>query len=175
MRRDNSRRISHRLAKIRLILRGTGILADGGTWLVDGRLLGCSYPRGERAMRALARQGVSLLVNLHERAHEPARLARHSITETHLPVADFTAPSPEQLEHGVAAIREALGAGKRVAVHCGWGLGRTGTLLACYLVSEGASVEEAIAKVREVRPGSVETEGQAAAIEAYAAGVTSDE
>ena len=50
---------------------------------------------------------MSVFVNLHERAHDPARLARHGITEVHLPVRDFTSPSPEQLECGVAAIEQA--------------------------------------------------------------------
>jgi atypical dual specificity phosphatase len=56
-----------------------------------------------------------------------------------------------------------------VAVHCGGGLGRTGTLLACYLVSaEGLPADAAIARVRAARPGSVETEDQEQAVRRYA-------
>jgi len=85
----------------------------------------------------------------------------------HLPVADFTPPSPAQLDRGAAAIAEAIAAGERVAVHCGAGKGRTGTLLACYLVYQGLAADAAIARVRAVRPGSVETRAQAAAVKAY--------
>ncbi len=75
----------------------------------------------------------------------------------------------ELLERGVAVIADALAAGRRVAVHCAGGRGRTGTLLACYLVHQGLDPAAAIARVREVRPGAVETRAQVAAVEAYAA------
>lgn len=150
------------------MLAGAGLLVDRGHWIEPGRLLGCAYPRRERALAALAQQGVTVLLNLHERAHQPGRLARHNLTELHLPVRDFTAPTPRQIEQGVAVIEQAIVAGQIVAVHCGGGLGRTGTLLACYLVQRGASAADAIQQVREVRPGSVETQAQVAAVEAYA-------
>ncbi len=156
------------LGHARMVLAGLGLLVDRGTWLEAGRVLSCAYPRRDVALAALAAQGVSVLVNLHERAHEPLRLARHDLREVHLPVVDFTAPSPVQLDQGIAAIVAALGAGRCVAVHCGGGLGRTGTLLACYLVYRGLSPEAALERVRAARPGSVETSAQTAALLDYA-------
>jgi len=82
---------------------------------------------------------------------------------------DFAAPTPRQVERGVDAIVGALAAGEAAAVHCGGGLGRTGTLLACYLASrEGLGAGEAIGRVRSLRPGSVETLAQVQAVEAWA-------
>src|SRR5689334_2115577 len=104
-------------ARARAILVGSGLGVDRGTWLVAGQVLGCAYPRGDDALAALREQGIRVLVNLHERAHEPERLARFGLTEVHLPVRDFTAPSAEQLHRGVASIGEALTAGQSVAVH----------------------------------------------------------
>ena len=159
---------SVRLAQARVALRALLRLTDRGTWVAHG-VLGCAYPRTERALAALSGGGVRLLVNLHERPHDPARLRRHGLGEVHLPVRDFAAPTPEQMEYGVAAIAGAVASGEAAAVHCGGGLGRTGALLACYLVSsEGLGTEEAIGRVRATRPGSVETPAQIAAIRAWA-------
>lgn len=138
-------------------------------WLAPDAILACAYPDAERGLPALAAMRIDVLVNLTERTHDPALLARHGMTQVHLPVADFTPPTPEQLDAGIAAIEEALAGGGRVAVHCAGGLGRTGTLLACYLVHQGMTADHAIARVRAVRPGSVETPEQEAAVAAYAA------
>lgn len=52
-----------------------------------------------------------------------------------------------------------------VAVHCALGFGRTGTMLACYLVKErGLAAGDAIAEVRRLRPGSIETYEQEKAV-----------
>ena len=134
---------------------------------MEDSLAACRYPRSEAALRELADRGVTLLVNLHERPHPSELLARYGLTEVHLPVPDITPLSPEQLERGVAAIEQAVASERKVAVHCGGGLGRTGTLLACYLVKGGLNPSEAIARVRAVRPGSVETPVQEAAVEDY--------
>jgi atypical dual specificity phosphatase len=138
------------------------------TWLDDEGLAACRYPRDEKALRALAEHGVSVVINLHERPHPPGVLARYGLSEVHLPVPDFTPPTPAQLERGIAAIEQAVSSGTRAAVHCGAGLGRTGTLLACYLVKRGLGPEEAIARIRALRPGSVESPRQEAAVAAFA-------
>lgn len=137
-------------------------------WVDEESLAGCAYPWDEAALADLAERGVTVLLNLHERSHPPEQLARYGLVELHLPVPDFTPPAPEQVEQGVAAIERAIAAGRKVAVHCAAGLGRTGTLLACYLVRRGSTPDEAIARVRSVRPGSVETADQTAAVQAYA-------
>ncbi len=137
------------------------------TWLAEDRLAACAYP-AEATLGELARGGVGMVVNLHERAHDPVVLARHGLAQVHLPVRDFTPPTADQLAVGVAAIDHALAAGQRVAIHCAAGLGRTGTLVACWLVSQGATPDDAIAAIRAARPGSVETLAQVAAVRAFA-------
>src|SRR4051794_27458548 len=152
----------------RLVAAVLRLSRDQGTWIEPNRLLACGYPRTDAALAGLAARDVGVLVNLHERSHDPARLARHGLTEVHLPVPDFLPPRPAQITAGVAAIEQSLAAGTAVAVHCRAGLGRTGTLLACYFVSQGSDARSAIARIRALRPGSVENSGQVAAIKAFA-------
>ena len=151
------------------IARKLWVYARGApvTWFEGGKLAACRYP-DDKALQALADAGVTLIVNLHERAHTRELLDRLGVREVHLPVRDFTAPTADQLESGVNAIVSALESGGRVAVHCGGGLGRTGTLVACYLVQKGVDPEAAIAQVRTARPGSIETSEQLASVHAYA-------
>lgn len=52
-----------------------------------------------------------------------------------------------------------------VGVHCALGFGRTGTMLACYLVKErGLAAGDAVAEIRRLRPGSIETYEQEKAV-----------
>jgi atypical dual specificity phosphatase len=143
-------------------------MVDAGDWILPGQVLGCAYPRRKGALSGLAAQGIQLLLNLHERAHDPARLTRYGLIEVHLPVPDFTAPTPAQLDQAIGTLNEAVATGQPIAVHCGGGLGRTGTVLAAFLVHQGADAVSAIDQVRRVRPGSIETRAQVAAVHAYA-------
>ncbi len=53
-------------------------------------------------------------------------------------------------------------------VTCAAGIGRTGTILASYLVNTGYDADEAIAYIRQLRPGSIQTDGQEEAVRQYA-------
>jgi len=77
-------------------------------------------------------------------------------------------PTQEQLDRCVSALNKSLAGKMPVAVHCGAGLGRTGVVLAAYLVTTGMSASQAISRVRKLRPNSVETEQQAEAVEWFA-------
>lgn len=137
-------------------------------WIIEGKLAASSYPRDEGHLRALHTAGVRALVTLHERPVDQEKLDALGIAARHYPVQDFAAPSLDQIEAAVAFIERKLAAGEGVAVHCAAGLGRTGTVIACYLVYQGYTPAEAIAHVRARRPGSVETGEQQAIVYTYA-------
>ena len=137
-------------------------------WIIEGKLAASSYPRDDDHLRALHTAGVRALVTLHERPIDQEKLDALGIAAQHYPVQDFAAPSLDQIEAAVAFIERKLAAGEGVAVHCAAGLGRTGTVIACYLVHQGYTPDEAIAHVRSQRPGSVETGEQQAIVYTYA-------
>lgn len=139
------------------------------TWIEKGRLAACSAPASTAALEELAAHGIRRVVNLHLGAHAEGRLATYGMRELHLPVEDMTAPSTSQITEALAAIDEATRKGEPVAVHCVAGLGRAGTIVACWLVTQGMDPDAAIKRVRELRPGSIETPEQVAAVRRYAA------
>lgn len=143
---------------------------DAISWIEEGKVVACAYPRSDADWQRLKAAGVTLVVNLHEAAHDEDTLAKYGLQSVHIPVKDFSAPTQDQLEFGTHTIRQALQKEQVVAAHCGAGLGRTGTLMACRLVDAGAaaSPQEAIDRVRKCRPGSVETSAQEEAVEEFA-------
>ena len=141
------------------------------SWAIEDQLAGMPRPGTSAALEAdiafLERQNIHLLVSLTTDTLSASLLAEHNIESLHIPVHDFQAPTMKQIIEFVENTSRRLANGERVGVHCTAGQGRTGTMLATYLVYQGSTAEDAIAKIRELRPGSIETVEQEEAIQAY--------
>ncbi|HEV3256029.1 MAG TPA: dual specificity protein phosphatase 23 [Gemmataceae bacterium] len=140
----------------------------GFTWIDKPLLAAMARPESPEELAWLRRQGIELLLSLTEDPPRRDWLNDASLLLFHVPVIDMAAPTQEQLDRALSAIQRANERQMGVAVHCGAGLGRTGVVLACYFVSKGLTAQNAIARVRRLRPGSVETEEQADAIVEFA-------
>jgi atypical dual specificity phosphatase len=140
----------------------------GFSWVEKPLLAALGRPAAPEDLAWLRRQGVEVLLSLTEERPPRDWADEAGLLVYHVPLEDMEAPSQEQLDRAVSAILKAHESRMPVAVHCGAGLGRTGVVLAAYLVARGASAQSAVAKVRRLRPGSVETEEQGEAVEAFA-------
>jgi len=104
-----------------------------------------------RGWKKLVARGVTAVVNLRVEYDDraagiaPARYL-------HLPTVDETPPSLEHLEQGVAFMAQEIADGGVVYVHCASGIGRAATMVAAYLIRQGASPEQAWARIQAVRP-----------------------
>ncbi len=146
-------------------------------WLVPDVLAGCSRPGGDGDHRGsldddldwLQRQGIGAVLSLTETPLARAALARRGLSGLHLPVPDLTPPAPLQLRYALAFVDWERALGHGVVVHCLMGQGRTGTVLAAYLIRQGLSVPEALGEVRARCPGAIGTPAQERALVEFAA------
>jgi len=101
--------------------------------------------------RALESRGIHACVNMRIEKDDAARglALKHYL---YLPTIDDEAPSIEHLDQGVAFIRNVVQSGGKVYIHCGAGVGRAPSMAAAYLMAEGDSLDNALARIRKVRP-----------------------
>ncbi|MCM8614175.1 dual specificity protein phosphatase family protein [Accumulibacter sp.] len=97
----------------------------------------------------MASNGVSTLGDLC--AKRGLRWFHLPIEDDHAPTADFAAAWQAQRE----AVHRLLDDGKRVAIHCKGGSGRTGLMAAQILLERGWSKDAAVAAVKAVRPNAL--------------------
>lgn len=134
------------------------------SWIVPEKVGGMGRPAGREDLEWLTRLEVTAIVSLTERPLDPVE----GLEVLHVPIVDMTPPTLDQLDRIVGFIRGVVAKRGKVVAHCAAGMGRTGTALAAYMVSEGLAASEAMAFLRTVRPGSIETREQEQAVIAYA-------
>ena len=133
--------------------------------VVDAKLWRGAAP-GERGYRELAKNGVRTIVDLRAEADvviDEALMTDLGVRVVRIPMRDGQAPTRGQVEHFLDVTTRSPG---KVYVHCGAGVGRTGTMVASYLVATGqASGREAMRRNLEIGPPSLEQLAYASALE----------
>jgi atypical dual specificity phosphatase len=137
------------------------------SWIDEPLVAASAEPAGPEQLAWLRGQGVDILITLTEEPLPRTWVDGAGLMSVHIPIPDMDVPAEEQLDQVMTVIDKAKAGGMGVAIHCLAGRGRTGTVLAAYFVHRGLSAREAIAKVRDLRPGSIEVPEQEDAIRAF--------
>ena len=138
-------------------------------WVLENELAGSQGPASIRDLIFLQSQGVRAVIRMEEQTIAADTEEKFDLVDMFELVPDFTPPGLEQIQRMIEFIDQQTSNQKPVVVSCYAGIGRTGTVLACYLVHRGEDPAEAITQVRELRPGSIQTPEQEAAVHQYAA------
>lgn len=156
-------------------------------WVVPGAFLAGEYPRdlddesSREKIDALLQAGITVFIDLTQ-AQDGLLPYAHLIgdaTHRSFPIQDMSTPhSPEFTAQILDTIDQSLAQGERVYVHCWGGIGRTGTIVGCWLARHNGGGEAGMALLQErwqscsksATRRSPETRAQEAYVLAWTAG-----
>ena len=139
-------------------------------WIVEGRFLAGEYPGAADVATARPKlerfldRGVNLFIDLTEQ-HELVPYGGFvetlgsergiSVRHERFPIRDVWIPSDDEMVAILARIRSGIDGGHVCYVHCWGGVGRTGTVVGCWLVQEnGMTANAALERIAEMREGT---------------------
>lgn len=133
-------------------------------WVVTDQFLAGEYPRNlddfssVGKISALIDAGVKVFIDLTEETEDlipySSLLEKNKskgIIYRRFPIRDYSVPKSQALTRSILdAIDRHLGEGELVYLHCWGGIGRTGTIVGCWLSRHGYPGEAALARLREL-------------------------
>jgi atypical dual specificity phosphatase len=138
------------------------------SWIIQGKLAGSGLPVTNSEFKWLVNKGIKSIVTVREIPLPTEWFDGGDIDYLHLRVEDFGAPTVEELDEVVDFLDKQIRSDRPVLVHCAAGKGRTGALLAAYMVKkQNLTAKQAIEKIRIMRPGSVQSIMQETALFMY--------
>jgi len=135
-------------------------------WVLPNRFLAGEYPglstqvQARQKIRRLLQENITFFLDLTEEGElqpytpilreedfMPFRVAEYR----RMPIIGLSTPTQAEMTRILDTIDTALAADEAVYVHCWAGIGRTGTVVGCYLVRHGLSGTQALENIAELR------------------------
>ena len=121
------------------------------SWITEELAIGGCFDC-ERVEELVRDHRVGAIIDLRSEACDDEELLRrHGVHFLHLPTRDMHGSSRQMLDAGVAFAETHIAAGRRVLVHCHYGIGRSATLVLCVLVARGLEPIEALTLAKTKR------------------------
>lgn len=130
--------------------------------VLENRFLAGGYPYNPgseeplEVLRALISRNIDSFVDLTEEdelTHYQCKFGEitdRQIYYSRFAIVDYSTPTSEEMAGIVKHINKSLADGRNIYLHCRGGIGRTGTVVACWLKSQGMSGEESLKKLAEL-------------------------
>lgn len=121
------------------------------SWITENLAMGHA-PMSYDDLDSIRKQGIGAIINLCAEFCDLHEIeGNHGFEVYYLPVFDDEAPPESELERALEWLDEAIYLGKKVLVHCRYGVGRTATFVAAYLLRKGFGLKVAKKKVQKAR------------------------
>ena len=140
------------------------------SWVIDGQLAGHAKLWNREDVDYLVAQGIKATVRLitdYDGGIIHSLLLSVGISDLNVPLLDGATPTDQEISRIMDFISANINEGKPVSISCFAGVGRTGTILALYLVHSGMGAKEALYLVRDKRGHLPETAAQLDAVFNY--------
>jgi len=139
-------------------------------WVIPGKLLAGEYPGTRRIYDPLLTRKLDYLLDrkisyfldltvpgeltpYKDKLFEEAGWLGYQVEYHRFPIPDYGVPSPGKMAELLDMLDAALDAGQAAYVHCWGGIGRTGTVVGCFLVRHGLTGKQALAELARLRTG----------------------
>ena len=152
------------------------------SWIIPGKVAGSSMPKREEQIRGFEEFGIKTVINMMDENEVKLSIYKNSPIIHHIfGIPNRTAPSIQMMDTIMSIMEDTVALGGSVLVHCGGGVGRAGTVLACYILKHGVSgklnrnfespliynMTSCVEELRKLRPKSIESDEQEKGISDY--------